>query len=312
MNIGFSPPRRTPSRRGHLERLAQQHARAHDLAIERTRRWLSIVSFAGALETVQADGGPRFLIKGGTSMELRLGAGARTTRDVDIIFRGDPEEMLDSLEEAFETPYGGFSFRRKGEIEEIRDTGSRRLAIQVEFASSNWQTFQLEVARPEIAEAEFVPVAISVADFKLDGPERVACLSLRFQIAQKLHAVTERPPDRENLRFWDLIDLILLRELLGEDDLPSVREACVETFAYRRTHSWAPDLVVPTSWATAYAAAIGEVGSAMPADVETAAAVVGAFIAEIDRSVGGRPGAAAGGEDLADQRHAGAVDEVGG
>lgn len=282
MSPKFKPPRNTPTRKNHLERLAGEYGRANGLAIERTRRWLSIVSFAGVLEAVQVDDGPRFLIKGGTSMELRLGAAARTTKDVDIIFRGDPEEMLDALEEAFEAPYGGFSFRRKGAVADIRDTGSRRLAIQVEFAGSSWQTLQLEVARPELAEAELVPVAISVADFKLDGPERVACLSLRYQVAQKLHAVTEQPTGRENLRFWDLIDLILLRDLLGEGDLAAVREACVKTFKTRDTHAWPPELVVPASWAEPYAAAIEEVEGVMPTTVEEAADEVRTFIAEID------------------------------
>lgn len=289
MSTEFKPPRQTPTVKNHLERLAGEYGRAHGLAIERTRRWLSIVSFAGALEAVQADDGPRFLIKGGTSMELRLGAAARTTKDVDIVFRGEREEMLDALEEAFEEPYGGFSFRRKGAIEDIRDTGGRRLAIQVEFAGSSWQTLQLEVARPEVAEAELVPVAISIADFKLDGPEWVACLSLRYQIAQKLHAVTEQPADRENLRFWDLIDLILLRELLGEGGLVAVHEACVKTFQTRDTHAWPPELVLPASWAEPYAAAIDEVEGAMPATVEAAADEVRAFIAEIDAATPGDP-----------------------
>lgn len=214
-------------------------------------------------------------------MEFRLGAGARTTKDVDVAFRGDPEEMLDALEEAFEEPYGGFSFRRKGPIEDIRDTGSRRLAVQVEFAGSNWQTLQLEVARPEVAEVELVPVAISLADFKLDGPSRVACLSLRYQIAQKLHAVSERPLDRENLRFWDLIDLILLSEVLQEE-LGSVREACVQTFETRKTHEWPPELVVPRSWVEPYAATIEEIDRELPPTAEAAADEVRAFIAEID------------------------------
>jgi len=214
-------------------------------------------------------------------MEFRLGAGARTTKDVDVVFRGDPEEMLDALEEAFEKPYGGFSFRRKGPIEDIRDTGSRRLAIQVEFAGSSWQTLQLEVARPEAAEIELVPLAIGIADFKLDGPSRVACLSVRYQIAQKLHAVSERPPDRENLRFWDLIDLILLAEMLPKD-LRSLREACVQTFEARGTHEWPPELAVPPSWAEPYAAAIEEIDRELPPTVEVAAEEVCAFIAEID------------------------------
>jgi hypothetical protein len=223
----------------------------------------------------------RFLIKGGTAMELRLGLGARTTKDVDLVFRGDPRKMLDALEEAFATPYGEFSFRRKGPIEDIRDTGSRRLAMQAEFAGSSWQTLQLEVARPEADEPELVPVAVSLADFKLNSPSVVACLSLRYQIAQKLHAVTERPEDRENLRFWDLIDLVFLREIQS-GDLVSVREACVQTFSTRSTHAWPPELDVPDFWRDPYVAAIEEIDRVLPASVEAAALVVREFIAEID------------------------------
>lgn len=281
MNPEFKPPRRPPTRKGHLERLVGEYGRTHGLAIDRTRRWLSIVAFAGAMEAARASDDPLFLIKGGTAMELRLGLGARTTKDVDLVFRGDPRKMLDALEEAFATPYGEFSFRRKGPIEDIRDTGGRRLAMQVEFAGSSWQTLQLEVARPEAEEPELVPVAISLADFKLNSPSVVACLSLRYQIAQKLHAVTERPDDRENLRFWDLIDLVFLREILS-GDLVSVREACVQTFATRNAHAWPPELDVPDSWRDPYAAAIEEIDRALPATVEAAAQAARDFIAEID------------------------------
>jgi len=277
----FKPPRRTPSRRGHLERLTGDYGRAHGIAHERARRWLSLVSFAGALDSVRADDGPRFLIKGGASMELRLGLGARTTKDIDVVFRGAPREMLDALEEAFAQPYGSFAFRRKGPVEDIRETGSRRLFVQVSFAGKDWQTLQIEVARPEATEPELVPVAIGVADFKLDGPERVACLALRYQVAQKLHAVTERPDGRANHRFWDLIDLQLQRELLG-GDLARVREACVEIFAGRELHGWPPELVVPDGWREPYAAAAGELDADLPLDVDFAADQVRGFIAAID------------------------------
>jgi hypothetical protein len=277
----FKPPRRTPSRRGHLERLTGDYGRAHGIAHERARRWLSLVSFAGALDSVRADDGARFLIKGGASMELRLGLGARTTKDIDIVFRGAPREMLDALEEAFAQPYGSFAFRRKGPVEDIRETGSRRLFVQVSFAGKDWQTLQIEVARPEATEPELVPVAIGIADFKLDGPERVACLALRYQVAQKLHAVTEQPDGRANHRFWDLIDLQLQRELLG-DDLARVREACVEIFAGRDLHPWPPELVVPDDWREPYAVAAGELDASLPLDVDSAADQVRGFIAAID------------------------------
>ena len=277
----FKPPRKTPTRRGHLERLAGDYGRAHGIAHERARRWLSLVSFSGALDSVRADDGPRFLIKGGASMELRLGLGARTTKDVDIVFRGAPHEMLGALEEAFARPYGSFSFRRKGPIEDIRETGSRRLFVQVGFAGRDWQTLQIEVARPEASEPELVPVAIGIADFKLDGPEKVACLSLRYQVAQKIHAVTEQPDARTNHRYWDLIDLQLQRELLG-NDLARVREACVETFTGRGLHSWPPELVVPEDWREPYATVAAELQADLPVDVNAAADEVRDFIAAID------------------------------
>lgn len=175
----------------------------------------------------------------------------------------------------------GASFRRKGPVEDIRETGSRRLASQVSFGGREWQTLQLEIAPPEAEEVELVPVAIGLEDFKLDGPASVACLSLRYQIAQKLHAVTERPPDRPNLRYWDLIDLILLRELVS-GDLPSVRAACVEIFAGRATHSWPPVLVVPELWREPYRTSAADIGAGVPLQVDDAAGLVRELIAEIE------------------------------
>lgn len=41
--------------------------------------------------------------------------------------------------------------------------------MEVEFAGASWQTLQLEVACPEADEAEIVPVAIGIADSRLDA-----------------------------------------------------------------------------------------------------------------------------------------------
>jgi len=246
------------------------------------------MSLIGALDRVRADEQPRFLIKGGISMELRLGLGARSTQDVDIVFRGRTTELLDALEEAFEHPYSGFDFRRKGEPQDIRDTGSKRLALQVSFQQRTWQTLTVEIARPEANESDLVRSAISLADFKLLSPEHVTCLSLRYQIAQKIHAVTEEPADgRPNLRHWDLIDLILLRALL-EEDIWRVREACVRTFEDRGTHAWPPTLKVPDAWSEPYHLDASQIRADLPDDVNTAAEAVVQFIAAIDAA---RPGA---------------------
>ena len=57
-------------------------------------------------------------------------------------------------------------------------------------------------------------------------------MSLRYQIAQKVHACTERFADRENDRVHDLIDLQLMEELIEQHD--RVKQACVEVFASAR------------------------------------------------------------------------------
>jgi hypothetical protein len=95
---------------------------------------------------------------------------------------------------------------------------------------------RLEISAPEHGadEPEYLD-AIGLQDFKLKGPRSIACLPLRFQIAQKLHAVSERPVERPNDRFRDLVDLLVLRDLI--DDLPALRHACETTFESRATHS---------------------------------------------------------------------------
>jgi hypothetical protein len=276
----FRRPKRAPTQRSHLERLVDAWARERGLAPVRVRRWISSLALLGALDRVrEADGESRFLVKGGVAMELRLGLGARATQDIDIVFRGDPEQLIDALDDAFDEAYAGFTFQR-GELTAIRDTGARRFEVKLSFGGRSWQTLKVEGAPPEAgaAEPELVPSAISIADFGLDGPERVACLSLRYQIAQKLHAVTERFPGDENDRFRDLIDLLLLRDLV--EDLTAVYEACVAVFEARDKQRWPPELTVPKSWADSYTKLSQEIAFEVT-NVDQAAAEVRAFIVEI-------------------------------
>lgn len=283
----FKAPRHPPTRRSHLERLVHAYARDNDVPQAHVRHLISSLTLIGALQRVQeVDAGPGFLIKGGVAMELRLGVQARPTNDLDVVFRGSPPGLPDTLDEAFAEPYAGFEFARAGEPEEIRETSTQRQNVKLTFHGRGWQTLTIEIARPEGSsggEPEVVPAAISVRQFGLDSPQRVAVMSVRYQIAQKLHAVTEQPPERENARYWDLIDLLLLRGLL--DDLLPVRVACVEVFEHRQTHPWPPELAVPDSWEQPYTTE-AQALKFTPTDVHEAAAEVRAFIIEIDAATG--------------------------
>jgi hypothetical protein len=60
------------------------------VAPDRVRRWVSVMVLLGALDRVGEEEMPRFLLKGGIAIELRFGTDARATKDVDLVFFGDP------------------------------------------------------------------------------------------------------------------------------------------------------------------------------------------------------------------------------
>jgi len=186
----------------------------------------------GALDRVRDDlAEPRFLLKGGLAIELRLGLKARATKDIDVVFRGDPQRLRDTLEEALAPGYAPFEFRLAAS-DAIRDTGAERMDVKLTFNGRDWATLQVEISPDEAGAGEVELLdAIGIADLGLQGPDRVACQSLRYQIATKLHAASERFKDKENDRYRDVIDLILLRDLAP--NLSDVREACDDIFLSR-------------------------------------------------------------------------------
>jgi hypothetical protein len=268
-----------PGAKGHLERLIQHYADLTGVAPDRVRRWVSVMVLLGALDRVGEEETPRFLLKGGLAIELRFGSEARATKDVDLVFFGDPQAPEDDLDAALDRGYSLFTFQRQ-QIEQIPDTPFHRLSVKLLYRGRAWGTLKIELAPPDARGVDREPVpAIDIAEFGLEGPKVVQCLSTRFQIAQKIHAVTERFENRENERFRDLIDLLLLREIA--EDLPSLYKACVETFEVRKKHRWPPQLSVPASWGEPYRALAAEMRFPV-SDVDKAAADVRAFIAAID------------------------------
>jgi hypothetical protein len=218
-------------------------------------------------------------------MELRLGINARASKNNDAAFRDRAEDMLDALDRALAEDWSGFQLHCT-EPEIIRETHAMRMDIKLPYKGRPWGTVQLEVAPAEGQagqEIERVP-ARPLDPVQIEGPERIVCASVRYPIAQKIHACTEIYRDgRENDRFRDLIDLQLLRDLLDDGALPRVRDACVEIFALRNTHTWPPDVTLYPSWRDAFAAMAANIGFYTD-DVDVAAADLRKFIAEIDAS----------------------------
>lgn len=276
-------PRKPPGNLSHLQRLANAAAADANVPVGRYQRWINTHVISAVLDCVRdEDGEPLFTLKGGAAMELRLGHTARASRGYDAAFRAT-KGTLDALDRALADDWAGFQLQRT-EPELIRDTKAMRVDIQLAYKGRRWGTVQLEVAPAEGAagqEIDRVP-ARSLDPVQIEGPERIACVAVRYQIAQKIHACTEIPTDgRENDRFRDLIDIPLLRELIEDGGLPAVRAACVEIFELRANHTWAPDVTVWPSWPDGFRVMARDIDFYTD-DVELAAGDVRAFIAEIN------------------------------
>lgn len=279
--MSYRPPRGQPKTEKHLGQLVARYAEAEGLALRRVRLRISAMAFVGALARVREEDSPeRFLIKGGMACELRFQEKARATRDLDAdvprLARRAPRRPRRRLLRALLGLLVTYS-----EPEEVRETRSHRFEIRLRYQGRFWGTLRVEVSPPEgqaAAESEPVP-ALSVAEFGLTGPEFVTGLSLRYQIAQKLHACSEGFDDRENERAHDLIDLLLMDELI--EDHGGVKKTCLDIFSVRGTHDWPSTLDVEPNWREVYPTFAAEPEFPIT-DVEEAVAAVQELIERID------------------------------
>lgn len=101
-----------------------------------------------------------------------------------------------------------------------------------------------------------------LSGFGLPDPAVLVGIALRFQIAQKLHAVSDPhdPPDAVNDRARDVVDLVLLRNLAeasGSPTLAEIRAAGIAVFEARaeetrklgyRSRAWPPLVRAHPHW----------------------------------------------------------------
>ncbi len=221
--------------------------------------WLvaSTVAVAAVQRATDLDGRQLFLLKGGTLLQHRLDTVARATKDVDGLVRGDLDAFLLALDDALAQPWGPLTLRR-GPVEVIdvptKAVKPRRFDIILQLRGSTWRRVQFEVSPDEagIGATTDTIEAPPLSGFGLPDPDTLVAIAMQYQIAQKLHAVSDPhdPPTQVNDRARDVVDLLLLRDLVNRTGIPSrseIRSAGVALFAARATEAAAADL--PTrSW----------------------------------------------------------------
>jgi hypothetical protein len=235
---------------GELEKYVLAHTNRAGIAVGRVRHWISFMMLSGVLDRAAGrPAGPRFIVKGGVALELRLPTRARATEDLDIVVVCDEVVLVAALDEALREAYHDCTFSRRAET---RPVGGKavRVWVQIAYQSQRWATVQVDLARPDATgtETERLP-GIPLSSFGLTGPADVVCLSIRYHIAQKFHGMTKVPHrGGESNRFRDAIDLLLLRDLIAPGELAAVREACEDTLRIRGEHAWPPEITLPEHW----------------------------------------------------------------
>lgn len=262
--------------------------------------WLVSTTIAAAkLQSVlDADGSNRFALKGGTLLQHKLGLQARATRDLDGIVRGDVDDFLTAFDSRLDEDWGPMSFARS-EIEMIdvpsKRVKPRRFDLSLLLRGQTWRKVAIEIS-PEEGHAcrsfESIP-APAVDAFGLPVPEHLACLSMSYQIAQKIHAATDPhdPPLFVNRRARDVVDLVLLKELAEAEGMPSLKDiasAVQDIFDARAAEARSlgrPARTLPAQitsyphWVSDYQEAARGCGLELP--MEDAISIVNAWISEV-------------------------------
>lgn len=223
--------------------------------------WLvaSTIVTAVLQQAVDEQGTPLFLLKGGALLQHRLPELSRATADLDGLIRGDLDGFLTALDEVLQRQWGPLELRR-GPVEPIivphRIVNPRRFDVTLHLRGTTWRRIQVEISPDEGEAGDYVEsiAAPSLSGFGLPTPDHLVGLSMRYQIAQKVHASTDphNPPAERNDRARDVVDLILLRNLTIETGSPSlieIRLAIEDTFAFRAKEASATG-GTPRGWPT--------------------------------------------------------------
>lgn len=271
-----------PKSERQLTKYVAAYARETGQSVTRVRTLISFMAIAGALRESAINRGdsPKFIVKGGVALEMRLRDRARATKDIDLVFDADEGDLVEQLDAALRE-YDGFRFRIKRNPYKMQN--AVRADVAVDFLERPWGTVQVDISHREGEMRVDVVQALEVLQqFGLTSPEEIECLCLEEHIAQKLHAMTQpKSEGRVNERFRDLVDLLLMRELLT--DLRAVRMACEQTFKRRATHAWPPEIVLPDEWEEPFRRMADEVNLEFTALTDAAAAVK-SFVEQIQAS----------------------------
>ena len=194
-----------------------------------------------------------WVLKGGLALQLRLGQRARTTKDMDVMWRLSAPDLHQLLANAASLDVNDwFRFvveRTQGE-EDLLPGGGKRFYVRALLDSRPFESFHVDIGMsdPMIEPVQLLPMP-ALLDFAGIAPTVAPCFPITQQIAEKVHAYTRSHVSGMNSRVKDLVDILLLAGLQPLFGAP-LRQALQATFDARDTHPLPATLSSPpASWA---------------------------------------------------------------
>jgi len=245
-----------------LEMRLRSLSQTDQIPLTRLRKF---VAFDRLLARLRHTGPDDWVLKGGLALQLRLGQRARTTKDMDIMWRQSVPDLHQYLVDAASLEINDW-FRFVVEQPEIKpgpspDAGDRRFYVRSLLDSRPFELFHLDIGMddPMIEPVQFLqmPALLEFADI---SPTVVPCFPITQQIAEKVHAYTRPHPSGVSSRVKDLVDVLLLA---GLQPLPgsSVQQALQATFQALDTHPVPLRLSPPPeNWRQPWRRMAGETG----------------------------------------------------
>jgi len=243
-----------------LNRIAKE--KGHD--VMRLRRQ---VAFDRLLARIFVRQTHDMVMKGGYSLELRLDH-ARTTKDIDLSFRGNlggawkenstanQETLQEFLQSCASIDTGDFlEFVIGAATMDLQNApyGGYRFPVDTRMAGRPFIRFSIDIAAGDTwIEPHEVITTHDWFDFAGISAPGVPVISPEQQFAEKLHAYT-LPRETANSRVKDLFDLYILsrKDILDSD---RTKWATKLTFDRRKTHPFPPEFTDPPgNWAAPFA-----------------------------------------------------------
>ncbi|MGH3428532.1 MAG: nucleotidyl transferase AbiEii/AbiGii toxin family protein [Mycobacteriales bacterium] len=163
-----------------------------------------------------------------------------------------------------------------------------RFTAKLNYHGKPFSSVPVEVSAVEAGNADHYDKVSSEALALVGLPvsDAVPCMTLPWQVAQKIHACTEPVEQpRTNDRAHDLVDLQLLEVLMVDEPLTQTRTASVAVFETRGKHTWPPTVVTQPHWSSIYTHVLeGLEDLGLAPRVEEAVERVQAFVDRIDAS----------------------------